>query len=99
MAATSLVAKRQALAKAAVASATALIDAASGLTYTRSVELELDTPFQDSDFTITELEHTDKGTVDAVLGDIVTALNTWLDDDIQPGGASRRAYLLKIRRA
>ena len=99
MAASSLVAKRQTIAKNSVALATALLDAANGLVYERGVELELDAPFADSDFTIPELEHTDKGTVDAILGDITTALTAFLDAPIQGGGSPRRAYLLKIRRS
>ncbi len=99
MAASSLVAKRQTIAKNAVASAAALLDAAGGLKYERQVELQLDTGFQDSDFTIPELEHTDKATVDAVLGDISTALEAFLDAPIQGGGSPRRDYLLKIKRA
>lgn len=94
-----LVSKRQRIANAAVTSATALIDAASGLTFSRAEELQLSTPFQDSDFTSSDtLKHTTKEGVDAVLGDILTDLNTFLDAAIQPGGASRRSYLLAVRR-
>lgn len=99
MAASSLVTKRQTIAKNTVSLATALLDASTGLAYERGVQLQLDTPFQDSDFTIEELEHTDKSSVDSVLGNITTDLTAFLDAPIQVGGSSRRAYLLKIRRA
>ncbi len=94
-----LIVKRQRIANTAVTSAMALLDSAAGLTFSRAEELQLSTGFQDSDFTSdTNLKHTTPAGVDAVLGDILTDLNTFLDDPIQPAGASRRSYLLAVRR-
>jgi hypothetical protein len=97
--AANLVGKRQRLAQSAIAGATALLDAANGLTFTDKEQNELSVGFQDSDFTLAGIDHTTKETVDVILSVLTPALNAWLDAPIDGGaGAPRRAYFTQIRK-
>ncbi len=93
-----LTAKRQAIASVAVASATALLDAESGL-QAASKESAQAGNFDDAEFTLPNLQHLTAFLVGEVLSNLVPDIESFLDGHLQNNVALpvRRDLLLQMR--
>ncbi len=93
-----LTAKRQAIAAAAVASATALLDAESGLQAASTQSAQAGS-FDDSEFTLPTLQHLTAFLVGEVLSTLVPDIESFLSGHLQNNNALpiRRDLLLQMR--
>src|SRR5260221_5969471 len=93
-----LTAKRQAIALAAVASATALLDAESGLN-AAATEATQAGNFLDSEFTASNLQHLTAFLVGDVLSNLVPDIEAFLNGNLGNNNANptRRSLLLQMR--